>query len=255
MIHFPSTARTFLDVLGISIRHHFVVLRKTVWLIVMIVVVKDLYIYLGGMPANPIWQYFIGIVMLILLIYLFMAMLYMTNRVLRSEYVTLSDALSGMNKQLAPLYLSSLIFIIVPTLLLLLSELILHLMAGAGVDHYKYAGLIFVLVVGIPILYGYLRYFYTIPLIVMEDFPIWKAFREASQLVRKNWARVFGVYACAIAIWLLVSPDTLHGHMIQAYHISALFDFIIFCVTLPIMMNLVVFIRNDLRLRKAANEA
>ena len=254
MIHMPSTPRGFLDLLGISVRHHFVVLRKTFLLIVMMVVVKDLYIYLGGFPTNPVLAYLVGIVMTILLIYLFVTMLYLTNRTLCGEHGSLKDAFLAVNKRAVPLSLACLIFIIAPLILLLISELILHFITSAGADRYKYDGLIFVLVVGIPIMIAYLKYFFTIPLIVMEDFPIWNAFHEAGELVYKEWLRVFGVYACAIAIWLLVSPDTLHGHLIQGYHLSAVFDFIVFCVTLPIMMNLIVFMRNDLRLRKSIEE-
>jgi len=250
MIHIPNTPRPFSDLLGISIRHHFTVLKKIIWLIVMIVVVKDLYIYLGGFPTNPIWAYVVGIIMTALLIYLFVTALYISNRVLHSEGVSLSEAFLAVNKRLIPLYSASLIFIVAPILVVILSELSLHYFAGPAVERFKYTGLIFTLAVGIPILYAFLRFFYTIPLIVTEDFPIWKAFSEASKLLGENWMRVFGVYACIIAVWLLVSPDTLHGHFMKAYHISALFDFIIFCVTLPIVTNLIVFMRNDLRLRK-----
>ena len=84
MVHFPSTPIAFLDMLGISIRHHFAVLKKTILLIVMIVIVKDLYIYLGGMRFNTELLYKVSHVMLVLLMYLFSVMIYIANRVLRN---------------------------------------------------------------------------------------------------------------------------------------------------------------------------
>jgi len=251
MMHMPNTSKTFLDLLNASIRHHFPVLKKIIWWILLFVMVKDLHLYIGGSPDNLIWVYVVGIVVTALLIYLFAMMLYTSNRVLRSEPVALPDAFFAVSKQLVPLYLASLLFIIAPILLVFAAKFILHLLASPSVLHYKFTGLIFSLVVGLPILYAYLRYFYTIPLIAMEGLPIGEAFYEASALVGRNIVRIFGVYACIFAIWALVSPNTLHGHFMQAYHVSALFDFIVFCVTLPIIVNLIVFMRNDLRLREA----
>jgi len=251
MIYIPNTPRSFLDLLGISIKHHYAILKKTILLMLMIVVVKDWYVYLGGFPKNDALKFIVSTFMLIALIYLFMSLLYMAQRILHSEPVTLMDAFKATNQRLFHIYTASFIFIVVPTLFVLLAEFVFHLIMRGHSGSTKFSGLIFVFVVGIPILYAYLRYFYTLPLIAMENFSLWKAFAEAQQLVQGNWARVFGIYACAIVIWVLVSPDTLHGHFMRMYHISGIFDFIVFCVTLPIMMNLIVFMRNDLRLRNA----
>ena len=98
---------------------------------------------------------------------------------------------------------------------------------------FQYSGLILVLVVGIPVMIAYLYYLFTIPLIVAENYGVWQAFKRAPMLVGKEWGnlvRVFGIYVCALAIWLLVSPNTLHGHLMKMYKISAVFDFIVFIV-------------------------
>jgi hypothetical protein len=251
MIYIPNTPRSFLDLLGISIKHHYAVLKKTILLILMIVVVKDWYVYLGDFPKNDALKFMISTLMLIVLIYLFMSLLYMTHRILRSEPVMLPDTFKAINQRLFAIFSASFIFVVVPTLFVLLAEFVYHLILKDNSGGAKFSGLIFVFVVGIPILYAYLRYFFTLPLIAMENFSLWKAFGEAQKLVQGNWARVFGIYACAIVIWVLVSPDTLHGHFMRMYHVSGIFDFIVFCVTLPIMMNLIVFMRNDLRLRNS----
>lgn len=252
-MHLPNTPKTFLELLGLSIRHHFSAFRKMLMLIVFLVVVKDAYIYLGGFPDNPYLSALVAIVMGVLILYLITAMLYQVNCLYSGETITWRHALSDVRGRFAKVFLAVLIFIVVPAVLFALAHWVAEMIVADEAKRSMYAGLILVLVVGIPVMVAYLYYFFTVPNIVMDDVPLGNAFRKAPLLVGQEWrdlVRVFGVYTCAIAVWIIVSPDTLHGHLMKMYKISALFDFVAFSVTLPIMMNLIVLMRNDLRLRR-----
>lgn len=257
MIHLPSIPKTFSELLGFAIRRHFVVLRKIIWLIVFLVVVKDTYIYLGGMPMNPYWLSLIGIVMAFLILYLISAMLYATHCVLYNENIDWRSALSDMTSRIGRVVFAFIFFVVIPIIFYFIGYWISHWLLEGSADPSKYFGLIIVLLVSIPMMLVYLYYFFVIPLIVTENFAVREAFKRSPALIGHEWRnllRVFGVYACVLAIWLLVSPDTLHGHLLKMYKLSALFDFIVFSVTIPILMNLIILMRNDLKLRKAIRE-
>lgn len=258
MIHLPSTPRTFSELLGLSIRNHFSVFKRTLWLIIFLVIVKDAYIYLGGFPANIYLYSLISIVMALLIIYLVCAMLYASHCVFNGENADWRSVLSDVLPRIPKAVLAIIIFIVVPLLLFMLGKWIGGLMMANDVRPDQYAGLTLVLSVGIPVMIAYLYYFYAVPNIIMENMPFWCAFSDAPMLVGKEWrdlVRVFGVYACGTAVWLLVSPDTLHGHLMAMYKVSAIYDFIVLSVTLPILMNLIVLTRNDLTLRREIRDA
>lgn len=251
MINIPSTPRSLMDLLGLSVRYHFATFRRMIPLIIYIVIVKDAYVYLGGMPSNPYLYALVSLVMTVLFIYLIVAMLHLSNRILHSEYSDWRSALSDVRPYLGKVFLVFVIFVVVLALLFMLAHWITGLIQAGRAHPSQYAGLLLTLAVGIPVMLAYLRFFYTIPLIVMEELPLKAAFKKAGQLCsgKENWLRVFSVYAFGVAIWLLVSPDTLHGHFMKMYKVSAIFDLVVFCVTLPIMMNFVVLMRNELALR------
>jgi len=258
MSYLPSTPRSFMDLLGLSIRHHFSAFRKMIFLIVLMVIVKDAYIYLGGMPQNLYLLGLVGVVMSFLLIYFVSTLLYLSHRVLGGEAVDWRVALKAVLPALGKIILAFLIFTIFPYLLILMGEWVTHVLVSGAAHKAQYAGLILVLSIGIPILIFYITYFFAVPLMLIDKLSLGKAFANAAHLASRewrNWGRVFGVYACGIAIWVLVSPDTLHGHLMKMYKLSAAFDFVVFCVTLPIMMNFIVFMCHDLKLRRALRES
>jgi len=258
MIHLPSTPSPFMSLLGRSIRHHFSVFRKIVLLVVFLVVVKDAYIYWGGMPSNPYLYGLVGIVMGLLILYLLVAMLYVAHCVFNNEDIDWRSALKDTFSRMGRVLVAFVVFVVVPALLFMFAHWIERLIIAGDSHPSSYSSLILVLSVGIPVMLAYLYYFFTIPLIVAENFGVWPAFKRAPRLVGRDWqdlVRVFGVYACGIAIWILISPDTLHGHLLKVYQVSAVFDLIALSVTLPIIMNLVVLMRHDLKLRKEIRDA
>ena len=82
-----------------------------------------------------------------------------------------------------------------------------------------------------------------------QESSVLAAFGESAQFsIGKQWLRALGLYVIVVAIYILVSPDTLHGHFFEMYFLSAPYDLIVFSVTLPIFNNMMVYMLNDLRL-------
>ena len=253
MIHLPSTPSAFSELLGLSIRKHFSVFKRTIWLILFLVIAKDAFVYLGGFPKNTYLYALVGVVMALLILYFICGMLYTAARILNGEHTNWRAALSEVLPRMPKVVLAVIIFMVVPLLLFTLGHWILGMTITHDAHPSRYAGLFLVLSIGIPVMIAYLYYFFTVPNLVIDNMPFWRAFSKASGLVGKYWrelARVFGVYVCGTAVWILVSPDTLHGHLMAMYKVSAIYDFIVLSVTLPILMSLIVLARNDLTLRK-----
>ncbi len=253
MIHLPNTPRMFMELFGLAVRYHFAAFRKMVWLIIFLVIVKDAYIYLDGMPNNLYWYSVVGIVMGLLSINFLVAVLYTSHCVLNNEPIDWRNALGDTFSRMGRVILAMTFFILLPAVLFVLAEWIGRLVIAGNVHPYRYSGLVVILAVGVPVMIAYLYYFFTVPLIVTKNYSLWQAFQQAFALVGRQWrdlARVFGIYAVGMIIWLLISPNTLHGHFIKMYKISALFDFIILGISLPIWMNFIILMANDLKLRR-----
>lgn len=258
MTHLPSTPKTFLELLGLSIRKHFPVFKCTFWLILFFVVVKDAYIYAGGFPQNHYAFITVAIVMGVLVTYLFSAILYASSRILTGEYVDWKNALSNVLPRMPKVLLSLVALLVFASLLFMLASWIDHWWVSGDVRPPKYARLIEIGTAGFFVMVAYIYYFYTIPSIIMDNKPLGPAFLYGPSLVAREWkdiVRVFGVYACGWAAWILVSPDTLHGHLMAMYRLSAIYDLIVLSVVLPILVNFIVLMRNDLVLRKEIRES
>jgi hypothetical protein len=257
MIDFPGSPVGFLDNLGLSIRHHFQTFRHIYWLILLVVIVKDAYIYLGGYPSNVYLSSLLTIVMVVLFCYLLALMLYICASLFKGDDTTLKSAAILVFFRFRKVLVSLLMLVLIPFILYSLANWLLQITHAYQNHHSQGSRLILVMVAGIPSMLIYLRYFFAIPIMIVDDSALLASFKQAKQLCTKkeNWIRVFGIYFFVICIWLLVSTDTLHGHFMAVYKLSALYDLVVFSVALPIMMNFVVLMRHDLALRKSLRDA
>jgi len=253
VIKLPNFPVDLSSLFFLSVKHSFVVFKKLFVFIVALVVVKDASIYLGGMPANTYAKAVIALMMVVLLLYLIVSMLSVANRLFTSD-----KQLTGLQVlvKVIPNFLKSLLvligFVLIFVLILLFSHWVsqwLHLEKG---DH-PVGSLFFVLAVGIFIMLVYVQLFFVIPLLVIKNLPIWGAVKRSNRLAasKENWFRIFAIYVFCLVIWMLISPNTLHGHFMEVHKLSALFDLIVLSITVPILMNLIILTYNDLNLRNS----
>lgn len=258
MIQLPSVPQTFMGLFGRSLKYHYAILKKIFWLIVMLVVVKDLPIYFGGMPDNVYFHTALAVIIGLVLVYLFTAMLYAAHCVLYSEDVNWKSALIDVWPKYGRVLLVVVLLALLPVLVTYISMLIakfVDIKSSGGGNFLFFGGM---LLGALIIFLVYMYFFFVIPSIVFENVSILDACGDSYALSRDDWThlvRIFGVYVFVGLMWALVSSGTLHGHLLQMYKLSAVFDFVVFVVLLPIILSLVVLMRNDLRYRNEIEES
>lgn len=247
----PSTPTTFGQLFSISLRKYLPVLHKIILMILIMTVVKDAYLYLGGMPSNRILNYIIEIIIAVVVAYFVFASLYMTNCVLNQKKITFREAMVAVWTRALKAYLAVIIYIAIFIILLFIAYLLLHIIHSTSKREMLYQALIMLFIVGLPFLIFIIFSFFAIPLIIVDNVSVYVGFRQSIKLLGKqHWIKPFVLYLILVILSIIVDPSTRHGHFIAKYDANALFDFIVFCIVLPVYYSLLVLLINDLKLRK-----
>lgn len=247
----PTVPITLGQVFLKSLRQYGPVLKKIILIILIAVLIKNSYLYLGGMPTTNWLRYLIEIMITIVIGYFVFVGLYMTNKVINHQSFSFIDALKQSWPLVIQAYLASIIYIIMFVILYFLAHFILHLIRPTGLNAPLYRGLVYFFVTSLPFLLFIVFSFFTIPLIIIDEVGVLAAFITSFRLIgSKNWLNSFGLYVIFVLIFLIVDPYTRHGEFLARYHLNALFDFIILSIALPLFYSMIVFTLNDLKVRK-----
>ncbi len=230
-----------------AIRHHIKVLPKIIALILLILVVKDAYIYLGGMPHNTVLKIIVTILIWLLLIYFWSVSLYSTKAVLEGQPLTLNDTCRFIYRRILPIYLCCILYFLGFLCIVGIAKLIV-LIASQFLGHNPvWSRIGFVLIGGIIFVYSIVLAFFALPLVALGQNRVLLAFRDSLNYVKDEWFYVFGIYIVLMAFILLLSPNTLHSLFLQRHHLVVVFDFIVLCLFLPFLNNLILLTLHQLR--------
>lgn len=245
----PTTSTTIGNILKKSMQYHIPVYKKILPLILLMIIVKDFYLYLGGMPKNLLLEYIIGVVIIVLLIYFFVVSLYLADHVIKNKPITLSQAFKRCIPLMLHTYIAIFSYTVLFFALLYLSRYITYH------DLTNIVKFIVVLIFGFIFLIFAVETFFAIPIIILDKMFPWFGFKLSVRLVSlKNWAHSLINVICLMAIILLLDPTTLHGYLLENYYLNAPFDFVVLSVFLPFFNNLIIFSLNDLKLKQKEKE-
>ena len=249
-----SKARTFLDIVSLAFSGYRNALRRCIAVIVMIVVVKDFYIYLGGLPRAPTAQAIGVVIIALILVYLLAVAFYLCYASLKQSSVKLSDAFSHVLRRLASIYLALLMFFIIFAAIFFLVKALILLIGGHSTNHVRrmIEGFLLVGISGIVILFVIVRCYFVYPFVVIEKIMAWRAFTESIRLTMRNSLRTFGLYICSLPLGILTMPNTRHAVWLADHRLSALFDLIVFALLLPLYFNMVILMLKDLQWRRGS---
>ncbi len=248
MSKYPSSPSTIYALIGKSLCYYYSTLKKIIIPILLLALVKNIYVYCGGMPENKLLSSVIIIAMAVVMIYLCTVMLYSASQVLLNNSISLEDACLKIVKCAVKIVFICLYYIVA----YVIASLLLMVIAYFGKENHGVILLFDFIIVVIPLLYFILITIFAFPFVLVEGSSVGKAFWNSNLLTMKNWFPVFGLYAFIFVMIVLVTPTTLHWHLLQAYHVSLLFDFVVFAVFLPIIFNLWLLLLNDYKLRPTA---
>lgn len=247
---YPTQSKPIIHLVGYSFIHYGRVLKAIIPMILLAALVKDIYIYWGGMPNIQIIRMIIIIVMVILQIYFLLAALYSANKILKGQPMLVKTVFRTIYYKCSAIYAGVFAFILGCCLVFFVGYLISAIFIAIFPDKTLVRASTYLILIGIPMTIGIVLCFFAIPILTLDSVSMMPAFRESVRLVGyKNWLRTFAAYAAVIITSLIVSPATRHGHWLRVHYLSFLFDASVFILLAPLIINFILFLLNDLRLQ------
>ncbi len=252
MSTYPTSPRTLSYLITLSFKQYGAVLKAIFPMILLSAVVKDLYIYFGGLPANSWFRLAIIIVMVLAELYLWAVILWGANAVLLGAPVRLNQACREVYRKLSAIYAGFFALLLVLCVVFFVGYLLSNIFSMLAGNTMLVRSVLTLLLIGLPMTFAFVLFLFVLPLLILESLPIWLAFRRSILWVGyENWLRTFSVYAVVLVVILFTSPTTAHGQWLAKHYLSFLFDAFILSLFGPLVINYLLLLLNDLRLRRS----
>lgn len=249
MSFYPEVPMSLQSIWRASTRHYFYIFKLTFVYIALIVLAKNSYLFIGGMPHNWIFKAIAALLLTAGLIYLWSCSFASACAALRDEFFNMRIIFRRINRMAIQIYMCCLLYAVVVVALYYLGHGIIYAIEwGAGKQAWL-KGLGIVVFCGFPIMIFLAMTFFALPLVIAEEEHYFKAFYQSVYLVSTHWAHGFVAYIVLLVMLFLTSPDTLHWHFMSAYFITLPFDLVVLSVLLPLYNTVVLLSLNDLQLR------
>jgi hypothetical protein len=181
---------------------------------------------------------------------LFAAVLESTNQLSLGVREPFMEVVAMVWRRSLSLLLALMVYVLGIVAIIAVAKLLLS-WGLSGVAHknaWLTVGLFFL--AGFPIMIGLIMTFFAFPLLAVgREHSVLKAFSLSARLLREHWQHGMGLYAMFLAALLLLMPNTLHGQFIATHHFRVLFDLVVLLVLVPVVVNIVLLVMNDLKLR------
>ena len=185
--------------------------------------------------------------------FVWLAALYSTNETLKGQPMPVKTVFRTVYYKWSSIFAGVFAFILGWCVVFFVGYLISAIFIAIFPDKMLVRTLTYLILVGIPLTIGIVLCFFAIPILTIDVINMLPAFRESVGLVGyKNWLRTFAAYAAILITALIVSPVTRHGHWLRMHYLSFLFDAAVFILLAPLIINFILFLLNDLRLRQKA---
>ena len=238
---------SFVDMLIVAKNRWRSQLGSTWVLIFLIVLVKDLYIYAGGgMPTSKVGEMVVLAMMLIGFIILFSALLYRINAANTGQEIELADVYSAVFQRF--LHLLILVFyyaIVLGVFYGVAWYASMHFYTGANDIIQRL--LMLIIIVVLPCVYVIVLSLFSWPLILLDNMNVFKAIGKSMQMTWFHWLYVFNLYLLIGFVILVSLPGTMHGKLLIHYHLIALFDLLVLGITVPIICNIMILMKQELQ--------
>jgi len=250
---YPTEPKSIIQLIGYSFANYSKVLKAIIPLILLATLVKDLYIYWGGMPRIQILQTILIVIMIILEIYFWLTALYSADLTLKGQPTSLKMACRTIYYKWSSVYAGVFLFILGWCAVFFVGYLVSAIFISIFSNMLLARALSYLILIGIPLTIGSVLCFFAIPILTINNVKLLSAFRESFQLVGyQYWLHTFVAYAAIIVTSMIVLPVTRHGHWLQVHYLSFVFDVAVFILLAPLIINFILLLLNDLRLRQEA---
>jgi len=240
MMIYPDRVVSFESLAKLGLRRLYAIFQQT-WVATLVcVLLRAIWIYLPPL----VWLAdIVGFLVTAGLIILFFSIaIYRIDALFQGKPVSFIEAWHIVVRRILRIYAVCLLLIACVVLLFALGYWLIFLLfhlSGA------WAALGFVLLTGLPIVIAFLAFYFTIPLILVDNKPLWYAFYRSIELTQVSWLSVFMLYLGVVFILTLLLPHSRHVHWLLEHHLLVLFDWIVFAILVPLLMGIsLLFMRN-----------
>lgn len=252
MNNYPRVPASIMHLIRLSMRFYFPVLKIIFPFLLLMVLAKDLYLYLGGLPANHTLQLIIIFIILLIEVYLSSAALLSADQWLTGTPRRLNEVCRTVYRRIATIYLGFFAIILIGCAIFFVGHLFSNIIVYASANKTMAFNFAIILLLGLPLTIGLVLFFFVLPLLALGVNSIAVAFRESISLVGyRHWLKTFIIYAACVIFLLIISPGTLHGQWLITHYLNFVFDIIVFALFLPLLLNFILLLLNDLRMRQS----
>jgi len=250
MDHFPDTKESIKQLWWLSLFKLRYVIRHCFFYTLLLVLVKNLDLIVMRLPD---WWYLkdvLHFILFIALLFVWAATLIQTDAVMRYRELNHVELFANLKNNTVNFLKGIFALLLFLVCLYSLGKGLSLLSARIWPENESLPAITFLLMAGVPTLVTLLLFFYALPILILEQERYLSSFAKSMSLIDHHWLHAFFPYSILLFIVVLVSPNTLHWHFLQAYHLTILFDLLVLSVMLPMFNIMVLLLLNDLRLRK-----
>lgn len=249
MTHYPAEVMSARKLLRYALRMHYLSLKHTIFFLLMLVIIKYIALFFIHLTDRVWLQSIIEIIAIPFFLYFFAAGLLATHYAYTDQSLRFNGGyLKIIWKRQWDIYKTFFIYAVgffvvygIMLLVVFLTNRIAHTTDASS----NYI----ILLIGavLLVMYGAMLYF-SVPLIIIDKKPNGNVFYRSILLSEKNKFGVILSLSILGATLLLLMPGMLHEYFLSAYHLNAVFDFLVLCVAAPIYFNFLLFLINDSKL-------
>lgn len=248
MSYFPREEKDIFYAIDQSFKCYWPVFKRIVPWAFCLTLIEGISTYSNLYLVNDVFYWICLLLESFAFLFVLGAMLYQANSILEEKPVTFKEACLMVCRRLGSMYM---VFVLFIAIIISYCVLFFHIMHRLG-EHAHSQPLLanIFLLFALALLMVFIVFFlFTLPLIVLEGLSALNAIKQAYQLSKSHPVLIFTVYASISIVAVVVFPATQHAHFFMRYHVWLLFDFIMYCLLLPFVLNYMLFLLNDLRTR------
>lgn len=248
MSYFPREEKDIFYAIDQSFKCYWPVFKSIVPWAFCLALLEEIATYSNLYLVNNVVYWICLLLESVVFLFILGAMLYQAHNILEEKPVTFKESCYLLGKRLGSMVATFAVFVIFIVSYFLLFSHIIHRLGERAHSHPLVVNIFFLFALALLMVF-IVFFLFTLPLIVLEDLSPLHAIKQSYRLSKSRPVPIFTVYASIALVAVVVFPATQHARFFMHYHIWFLFDFIIYCVLLPFVLNYMLFILNDLRIR------
>lgn len=245
MSRYPQEFCDFDQLVSLSFRYWFKCLLQIFFIIVVFVGVLSIMYHLP--PVHRVVETIAIIISSAVAFFLFSMALYRADTMLKDQPVSLIDAAKVTIMRILKVWAAILVLCITLVLIsFLVKWVIFSLFRLEGVT----AALGITFIGGLPVMVGLIFFYFTVPIIAVDNESLWRAFYRSADLTQQKWLHVFGLYTGGVILFMALMPYSRHAHWLKDHYLSEVFNWLVLCLIMPLLVNLTLFILRNFQIRE-----